>query len=110
MDVYQAVFNDEVIAESSDAVLLEGNVYFPPDSVQIQFLQRNRAKSLCLWKGVASYYTVEVDGVSDRGAAWTYRHPSPLARRIKDHVAFWHGVHVDVRREPPPLQPGGGHQ
>ena len=101
MDVYQAVFNDQVIAESGVAVLLEGNVYFPPESVRAEFLHRTRAKSLCPWKGVASYYAVEVDGVSDRNAAWTYRHPSPLARRIKDHVAFWHGVHVDVRHERP---------
>lgn len=106
MDVYQAVFNDQVIAESDVVVLLEGNIYFPPESVRAEFLHRTRAKSLCPWKGIASYYAVEVAGVSDRNAAWTYRHPSPLARRIKDHVAFWHGVHVDVRHERP--APGAG--
>lgn len=101
MDLYQAVFNDRVIAESGAVVLLEGNVYFPPESVRAEFFHRTRAKSPCPWKGVASYYAVEVDGVSDRNAAWTYLHPSPLARRIKNHVAFWHGVRVDVQHELP---------
>lgn len=91
---YRAVFNDRVVAESSRVVLLEGNVYFPSDAVRQEFLQRSRAKSLCPWKGIASYYTVTVDGQSGRNAAWTYRHPSPLARRIKNRVAFWGGVQV----------------
>lgn len=94
---YRAVFNDQVIAESSQVVLLEGNVYFPTGSVRQEFLQRSRAKSLCPWKGIASYYTLTVDGQTGRNAAWTYRHPSPLARRIKNHVAFWGGVVVEER-------------
>lgn len=98
MATYQAVFNDQVIAEGDHAVLLEGNVYFPPAAVREEFLRPVGAKSLCPWKGVASYYTVEVDGVSDAAAAWSYRHPSPLAREIKDHVAFWHGVTVEKVR------------
>lgn len=91
---YRAVLGDRVIAQSSDVVLLEGNVYFPRAAVHDEFLRRTRSKSLCLWKGVASYYTVEADGVDERNAAWTYRHPSPLARKIKDHVAFWGAVEV----------------
>jgi uncharacterized protein (DUF427 family) len=91
---YRAILGDCVIAESSKAVLLEGNVYFPPAAVRQEFLRCTRAKSLCLWKGVASYYTIEADGVTARNAAWTYRHPSPLARKIKDHVAFWGAVQV----------------
>jgi uncharacterized protein (DUF427 family) len=90
------VFNGEVIADAEDVVLLEGNVYFPLSSVRREVLQPSRMKSLCFWKGVASYYNVEVNGVRDRHAAWIYRHPSPLARAIKDRVAFWGGVQVSV--------------
>lgn len=90
----EAVFNDRVLAHSEDTVRVEGNVYFPPDSVQWQHLTETHARSLCFWKGVAGYFTVDVDGVRLRNAAWTYRHPSPLARRIKNHVAFWNGVQV----------------
>jgi len=74
---------------------VEGNHYFPAEAVRDEFLTRSRMKSGCPWKGVASYYTVEVDGVRDTHAAWTYqRHPPPLARRIKNHVAFWGDVRV----------------
>jgi len=89
--VVEASFNGRVVAVSDNPVLLEGNVYFPPDSVRWDELQRTRMMSLCFWKGVASYYTVMVEGIEDRNAAWTYLHPSPLARRIKNHVAFWPG-------------------
>ncbi len=92
---YRAVLGGHVIAESSDVVLLEGNVYFPRAAVHEEFLRPTRSTSLCPWKGIASYFTVEVDAVRDRDAAWTYRHPSPLARRIKGRVAFWHGVTVE---------------
>lgn len=95
MGVYRAVFNGRVIAESSQVVLLEGNAYFPPGSVRSESRQHSRTKSLCPWKGIASYYTVTVDGRVGRNAAWTYRHPSPLARRIKNHVAFWGPVVVE---------------
>jgi uncharacterized protein (DUF427 family) len=95
VDTFRAIFNGEVIAQGNDVVLLEGNVYFPPSAVRDEYLHRTRAKSLCYWKGVASYYTVEVKGLADRNAAWTYRHPSRLAKRIKNHVAFWRGVHVE---------------
>jgi uncharacterized protein (DUF427 family) len=84
---YRAVLGERVIAQSEDVVLLEGNVYFPPACVHKEFLTRTRSKSLCPWKGVAPYYTVEVDAVTVRNAAWTW-HPSPLARRVTDHVAF----------------------
>ena len=92
--MYEAIFNGQVIARSDATVVVEGNHYFPPEAVQPEFLQRTWMKSLCPWKGVASYYTVEVDGVRDTNAAWTYRHPWPLARRIKNHIAFWGTVIV----------------
>jgi uncharacterized protein (DUF427 family) len=94
MSMHEAMFNGQVIARSDATVVVEGNHYFPAEAVQDEFLTRSRKKSVCPWKGVASYYTVEVDGVRDDNAAWTYRHPSPLARRIKNHVAFWGDVSV----------------
>lgn len=94
----EAVFNGHVIARSDATVVVEGNHYFPPGAVDERYLRRTKMKSLCPWKGVASYYTVEADGQQDRNAAWTYRHPSPLARRIKGHVAFWGSVEVTADR------------
>lgn len=68
--------------------------YFPPDSLNPEYFTDSARKTVCPWKGLASYYTVEVDGERNERAAWTYRNPSPLARKIKDHVAFWQGVEV----------------
>ncbi len=90
----EAVYKAQVIARSDATVVIEGNHYFPADSVDGRYLTRSRAKSLCPWKGVASYYSVEVDGVRARNVAWAYRHPSPFARSIKNHVAFGGPVHV----------------
>ncbi len=87
--MFEAVYNGQVVARSDNTVVVEDNHYFPPSDVDQQYLRRTRMKSLCPWKGVASYYTVVVNGASERNAAWTYRHPSPLARSIKNHVAFW---------------------
>jgi len=94
-EMVEAVFNGQVIARSEHTVQVEGNHYFPPASIRSEFLTRSRAKSLCPWKGIASYYTVAVEGIDGGNAAWTYRHPSPLARRIKNHVAFTPVVSVD---------------
>jgi uncharacterized protein (DUF427 family) len=89
-----AVWRGAVLAERDQTVKLEGNHYFPPDSLHPEFFADSRHKSVCPWKGLASYYTIEVDGERNEGAAWTYRSPSPLARKIKDHVAFSQGVEV----------------
>ena len=94
MSTYLATFQDTVIARSDHTVLIEGNRYFPPDSIREEHFTRTRMKSLCPWKGIASYYTVTVNDVHQRNAAWTYRHPSPLARKIKNHVAFWDAISV----------------
>lgn len=75
----RAVWNGAVIAESDRTVKLEGNHYFPPDSLNREYFADSRRKSVCPWKGLASYYTVEVGGERNEGAAWTYRHPSPDA-------------------------------
>ena len=94
MSTYLATVSGTVIARSDRTVAVEGNHYFPPDSIQQEHFTRTRMKSLCPWKGVASYYTVTAAGGEHRNAAWTYRHPSPLARKIKNHVAFWGPITV----------------
>jgi uncharacterized protein (DUF427 family) len=90
----QAIWNDEVVAESDETILVEGNHYFPEDSVRHEYLRRRFAKTICPWKGVASYYDLTVKGETSPGAAWQYRHPLPLARKLKNRFAFWGGVHV----------------
>ena len=90
----QAVFNGTVIAESDQTEVVEGNHYFPEDSIREEFFTPTRMKTLCPWKGVASYYTVTVDDARATNAAWQYRRPSPLARKIKRYVAFYPQVQV----------------
>ncbi len=90
----QAVWKGAVLAESDRTIRLEGNHYFPLESVRREYFVESDSKSVCPWKGIASYYSVEVEGQRNDDAAWTYRNPSPLARKIKDHVAFCQGVEV----------------
>lgn len=90
----QAVFNGTVIAESDQTLVVEGNHYFPRGDIHEEYLRPSNAKTLCFWKGLASYHDVEVDGVRNSSAAFYYPQPSPLARKIKDRVAFWQGVQV----------------
>ncbi len=89
-----AIWNGVVLAESDQCHVVEGNIYFPPDAVHLEYLKPSRAHTLCFWKGLASYYDVEVNGSSNPNAAWYYPSPSPLARKIKGYVAFWQGVEV----------------
>lgn len=90
----QATFNGSVIAESEHTKQLEGNHYFPLSDVKKEFLQDSNTHTSCPWKGVASYYTVAVDGDEAADAAWYYPEPKDAAAAIKDHVAFWRGVEV----------------
>lgn len=90
----KARWNDVVLAESSETIYLEGNHYFPPESVDFDRLTPSTMRSLCPWKGLASYYSIEVEDERAGNAAWTYRHPIPWVRRIRGHVAFWGGVEV----------------
>jgi uncharacterized protein (DUF427 family) len=90
----QAVWNGTVIAESERTVVVEGNHYFPPEDVRRDYLEPSPRHSLCFWKGQTSYNYVVVHGERNAAAAWYYPRPSPAARGIKDHVAFWHGVKV----------------
>ncbi|MGH2773847.1 MAG: DUF427 domain-containing protein [Actinomycetota bacterium] len=91
----KAVWNGRVLAESHETVVVEGNHYFPEDSLNGQYFQKSKHHSLCLWKGVASYYTIEVGGQLNKDAAWFYPRPWPPARKLKGLVAFWRGVRVE---------------
>ncbi|WP_328399494.1 DUF427 domain-containing protein [Streptomyces sp. NBC_00390] len=96
----RAVWNGTVIAEAPKTVIVEGNHYFPPETLHREYFMPSSTRSLCFWKGVARYYAVTVDGQTIPDAAWYYPRPSPLARRIKNHVAFRHGIAIEVADEP----------
>ena len=91
----RAIWNGKVIAESDRFESVEGNVYFPPQSVRREYLKQSSTRTVCPWKGVAHYYTLEVDGKENPDAAWYYPEPKAAASKIRDHVAFWRGVTVE---------------
>ncbi len=90
----RAVWNGAVIADSDETVVVEGNHYFPKDSVNFDYLTESPRQTTCPWKGVAGYYDIVVGSEVNRAAAWYYADPSRAAANIKDHVAFWRGVEV----------------
>ena len=90
----KAYWNGQIIAESDDTVVVEGNHYFPADSIAKQYFKQSDSTTECPWKGEASYYTIEVEGKTNEDAAWYYPDPKDAAKEIKDHVAFWKGVEV----------------
>jgi uncharacterized protein (DUF427 family) len=91
----KAIWNDAVIAESDNTVVVEGNHYFPSASVKSEYLQPSVTHTICPWKGEASYYDVVVNGETNSDAAWYYPEPKDAAAEIKDRIAFWRGVKVD---------------
>ena len=91
----KAIWNGKVLAESNATVIVEGNHYFPPESIHQEYFQPSDKHTTCPWKGVASYYNVVVDGQVNKDAAWFYADPKPAAKQIKDRVAFWRGVEVN---------------
>lgn len=98
----RAVWNGTVLAEAPRTVRVEGNHYFPPESLRHEHLIDSPTTSICPWKGRAHYYSVTAGGEANLNAAWYYPRPSPLARRIKNHVAFWNGVTVEGEPEGEP--------
>lgn len=90
----KAIWNDKVIAESNATVVVEGNHYFPPNSINKEYFKETSTHTTCPWKGLASYYTLSVDGKENIDAAWYYPDPKEAANEIKDYVAFWKGVQV----------------
>ncbi|MTI86354.1 MAG: DUF427 domain-containing protein [Balneolaceae bacterium] len=91
----KAIWNEEILAESDDTVVIENNHYFPPESVNKKYFKNSDHHTTCPWKGEASYYTVEVDGNTNPNAAWYYPEPKEAASEIKNHVAFWKGIKVE---------------
>ena len=90
----KAFWNGEVVADSDQTVVVEGNHYFPPGSVRADLLQSSATTTHCPWKGEASYYTVHVGDQKNADAAWYYPQPKDAAAQIRDHIAFWRGVTV----------------
>jgi uncharacterized protein (DUF427 family) len=93
----KAIWNGAVIAEAPDSAVevVEGNVYFPMDAVNQQYLAPSDKVTTCPWKGSANYFTVTVNGEENKDAAWIYRQPFDAAKQIAGHVAFWRGVTVE---------------
>lgn len=92
----KAVWNGTVLAEIDQTVVVEGNHYFPPDSIRREYFQPSQTTTVCGWKGTANYYNVVVNGSINEDAAWYYADPKTEAINIKDHIAFWKGVDVVV--------------
>jgi uncharacterized protein (DUF427 family) len=90
----KAIWNNEVLAESDKTIVIEGNHYFPPDSINREYFSPSETHSTCHWKGIASYYNVRVGEQSNADAAWYYPEPKQAAKQITDYVAFWRGVKV----------------
>ncbi|MDE2472186.1 MAG: DUF427 domain-containing protein [Bradyrhizobium sp.] len=92
----KALWNGRVIAESDRTEIVEGNHYFPAEALHKEFFRPSETHTVCPWKGVASYYTLEVDGKSNPDAAWYYPDPKPVVHKIAGWVAFWKGVRVET--------------
>jgi len=90
----KAIWNGKEIAASEKCIVVEGNQYFPPESVKKEYFKDSSNSTICPWKGTASYYNLEVDGENNPDAAWYYPDPSKAALEIKDYVAFWRGVEI----------------
>ena len=90
----KAIWNGAVLAESDHTIVVEGNYYFPPDSIKRQYFSESQTHTRCFWKGVASYYDISVDGEVNGDAAWYYPSTSAEAKHIEGYVAFWRGVEI----------------
>ena len=90
----KAIWNGEVLAESIETVVVEGNHYFPDSALKTEFFKPSSKQTICSWKGTAHYYDVCVNGETNKEAAWFYPHPKVEANQILGHVAFWKGVEV----------------
>jgi uncharacterized protein (DUF427 family) len=91
----KATWNGVVLAESDQTIMVEGNHYFPPDAIHREFFTPSTMHTTCHWKGLASYYNVQVDGKANPNAAWYYPTPKDAAKEIAGYIAFWKGVKVE---------------
>ena len=92
----KAIWNGAVLVQGDTCIVVEGNQYFPPDTVNREYFKESNTDTTCSWKGRASYYTIEVDGKENKDAAWFGPAPKDAAKQIQDYVAFWRGVKVEV--------------
>ena len=90
----KAIWKDTVLAESDDTIVIEGNHYFPAQSLNKDYFKPTDTHTVCPWKGTASYYSIEVDGELNKDAAWYYPETKEMAKNIEGYVAFWKGVEV----------------
>lgn len=91
----KAIWNNTIIAESNETIVIEGNHYFPPQAVNNDLLKESITHTHCPWKGEASYYTIEAAGQENKDAAWYYPNPKDAAKQIRGYIAFWKGVKVE---------------
>lgn len=92
----KATWNGVTLAESNQCQVVEGNQYFPPDAINSEYFKASATQTSCPWKGMASYYSIEVNGEVNKDAAWYYPAPKEAAKNIEGHIAFWRGVKVEV--------------
>ncbi len=90
----KAIWNNTIIAESNDTIVVENNHYFPATTIKEEYFKHSQKHTTCPWKGIASYYTLEVDGKTNPDAAWYYAEPKEAAKQIKNYIAFWKGVTI----------------
>lgn len=90
----KAIWNNKILAESNDTIMVENNHYFPPNTIKKEFFKDSNTNTVCPWKGTASYYTLNVDGEENKDAAWYYPQTKDAAKEIENYVAFWKGVKV----------------
>ncbi len=91
----KAIWNNTIIAESDQTIVVEGNNYFPPDAIKKEYFQPSETHTTCSWKGEASYHNVIVNGEVNKDAAWYYPLPKDAAKNIENYIAFWKGVKVE---------------
>ena len=90
----KAIWENQILADSNETIIIENNHYFPPSSLNTQFFKKSNTTTVCPWKGTASYYNILVNNKENIDAAWYYPSPKEAASEIINHVAFWHGVEV----------------
>ncbi len=90
----KAIWNDTIIAESEETIKIEGNQYFPPESIKKEYFHESNNTSRCIWKGKAKYLSVTIDGKTNQDCAWFYPKPSFLAKKIMGYIAFWNDVQI----------------
>jgi len=90
----KAIWHNVIVAESDETIVVEGNHYFPPESIKPEYFRESTTHTTCSWKGEASYYDIVVNEKVNKDAAWYYPEPKEEAKHIKDYVAFWKGVEI----------------